>query len=460
VATTKPIAVAAPGRVLVLGLGRSGRAAVGAALTRGITVLATDDSGEACEQAELVAPEGAVARLGEVDALVVSPGAPADHPLVLAALDRGVEVISELEFAWRLLGPAPLYAVTGTNGKSTTTALLGHVLGTCGRKVFTGGNLGTPLSDAVAVACEDEQPWDCYVVEVSSFQLERVSGFAPDLAVLLNLTPDHLDRHGNMQDYLAAKLAVFARARHSVIGRDQDWPSRARADGCGGVPDPSAADCSSFGSSPLPAGDGGVCWQAEGRTVTAADGWTVKLPDHWPRVAHDFENVAAAAVLARLAGVSGEQFEQALSSFEPLPHRLVSVAAGGGLEFWNDSKATNTGSVLSSVAALDRELLLLMGGVDKGADFSEVASCGARIKTVIAYGAAAGRIDDDLRGSLRVLLAAGLEGAFAVAVEEAEAGDAVLLAPGCASFDEFADYAERGRRFEQLARDWVAGIGR
>ena len=136
------------------------------------------------------------------------------------------------------------------------------------------------------------------------------------------------------------------------------------------------------------------------------------------------------------------------------------MAAGGGLEFWNDSKATNTGSVVSSVRALDRGLLLMMGGVDKGADFSEVASCGARIKTVIAYGAAAGRIDEDLRGSLRVQLAAGLEEAFSVAVDEAEAGDAVLLAPGCASFDEFADYAERGRRFEQLARDWVAGIGR
>ena len=459
-ARTKPIAVAAPARVLVLGLGRSGRAAVGAALRRGIAVLATDDSGEACEQAELVAPEGAVARLGEVDALVVSPGAPADHPLVLAALDRGVEVISELEFAWRLLGPAPLYAVTGTNGKSTTTALLGHVLGTCGGKVFTGGNLGTPLSDAVAAAGKDEQPWDCYVVEVSSFQLERVSGFAPDLAVLLNLTPDHLDRHGDMQAYLAAKLAVFTRARHSVIGCDQDWPQRAREGGCGGVPDLSAADCSSFGSSPLPAGDGGLRWREQERTLEGGPGWTVKLPDRWPRVTHDIENVAAAAVLARLAGVSGEQFEQALSSFEPLPHRLVSVAAGGGLEFWNDSKATNTGSVVSSVRALDRGLLLMMGGVDKGADFSEVASCGARIKTVIAYGAAAGRIDDDLRGSLRVQLAAGLEEAFSVAVEEAEAGDAVLLAPGCASFDEFADYAERGRRFEQLARDWVAGIGR
>lgn len=453
-------AMTVPGRILVLGLGLSGRAAVRAALRCGIDVLATDDSGGASEQAEVVPVERAEAYLGEIDALVVSPGAPADHPLVLAALDRGVEVISELEFAWRLLEPAPLYAVTGTNGKSTTTALLGHVLGACGHKVFSGGNLGTPLSDAVAAAGNDERPWDCYVVEVSSFQLERVSEFAPDLAVLLNLTPDHLDRHGDVQAYLAAKLAVFARARHSVIGRDQDWPLRAREGGCAGIPDLSAADCSSFGSSPLPAGDGGLRWQEQARTLDGGSGWTVKLPDRWPRVAHDIENVAAAAVLARLAGVSGEQFEQALSSFEPLPHRLVSVAAGGGLEFWNDSKATNIGSVVSSVRALDRGLLLMMGGVDKGADFSEVTSCGARIKTVIAYGAAAQRIDDDLRGSLRVLLAAGLEEAFAVAVEEAEAGDAVLLAPGCASFDEFTDYAERGRRFEQLARDWIAGIGR
>lgn len=421
-------------RLLILGLARSGVAAARVGHAEGWTVGVADDKPVDAEglppSIERLGPAEAVSRAACVDLVIPSPGVPASHPVLAAARAAGVQVQPEIEFAAdRLTGT--LLAVTGTNGKSTTVSLLGAILAEAGRRVFTGGNLGDPLCNAVG------RDLDCVVAEVSSFQLEPVTTFHPHIAAMLNLTPDHLDRHGDLAGYLDAKLRLFAGMTpddHVVLPATGDWTAKARAS--------TRAPVTTFD-----AGDSATS------RVTGPAGYRVPLPaEGWPELPHDLENVAAAVEMARLAGVDAAAAARAIASFRPLRHRLAKVGEVGGVAYWNDSKATNVGAALSSLRAFGRGVVLLAGGVSKGCDFRALATEAARITLVVAYGQAAPEIEAALAGSgMRLAREPGLRAALRRAAAEARSGDTVLLAPACASFDEFRDYADRGASFER----WV-----
>ncbi|MFN2376801.1 MAG: UDP-N-acetylmuramoyl-L-alanine--D-glutamate ligase [Candidatus Binatia bacterium] len=428
----------APKTMLVLGLARSGVAVARLAAREGWKVLVADDMPVATEglpaTVERLDAAAAAGRLTEVDLVIPSPGVPASHPALVAAKASGVAVAPEIEFAADRLG-ATLVAVTGTNGKSTTVSLLGAILEAAGRRVFTGGNLGDPLSNAVG---RDDE---FVVAEVSSFQLEHATTFHPHVAAMLNLTPDHLDRHGDMESYLAAKLRLFACLTPSdvvVLPEGADWASRAAASTPARV---TTFDAAGAGSS---------------RCIDR-HGYRVQLPaEGWPELPHDLENVAAAVEVARVLGVEAGAVEKAVAAFRPLRHRLARVADVGGVGFWNDSKATNVGAAVSSLRAFEGRVVLLAGGISKGCDFGALAREAARITLVVAYGESGPEIEAALAGSgIRVVREAGLHAALGRAAREARPGDSVLLAPACASFDEFRDYADRGASFER----WVEELG-
>jgi len=313
-----------------------------------------------------------------------------------------------------------------------------------------GGNLGKPLAHAALAG------FDACVVEVSSFQLEWVQTFAPVVGAALNLTPDHLDRHGSMDEYARTKMRLFERMDLSgaaVFCHDQDW-WRPYARGL-------KPPISTFGTLPLPAGGNGTGHDVNRRVLVNEAGESVHLGARWPVVPHDFDNAAAAAQIARAAGATLADIEAGVQSFEPLLHRLSRVGEHAGVVYWNDSKATNVGATLSSLEAFKQPVILLAGGVAKGAEFTPLARAAAKLKLVIAYGEARREIAGALAGVVPVRVVAGFEEAFAAAAGSAEASDVVLLAPACASFDEFSGYAERGRKFcdlvARLGGGWEGG---
>jgi len=441
------VSASAP-RVLVLGLARSGIAAAGLADRVGWQVALCDDkpveATGAPASAERIEPSRALKSLATFDLVVPSPGVPATHPLLAAARARGVRVVSELELAASQLR-ATLVAVTGTNGKSTVVTLIGAMLAAAGRRVFTGGNLGNPLSNAVGA------DYEFAVAEVSSFQLEWVEDFHPHVGAMLNLSADHLDRHGDIDNYLATKLRMFAKmdaGDFAVLARGEAWTSDAAA--------ASGAAVSTFGLAPRAGGEAGIQVDVAARSLVGDGGFVASLPREWPRFPHDLENAAAAAQVVRLLGVSAEAVQKALASFSPLRHRLALVAESGGVSYWNDSKATNVGATLSSLRAFERDVIVLCGGVSKGCDFAPLVREAARIKLVIAYGEAAPEIETALAGAVEVAREAGLRASLTRAAGLARAGDTVLLAPACASFDEFRDYVDRGEKFERWVADVIA----
>ncbi len=441
---------------LVVGAARSGTAAAGLVRRLGGRAILTDDAGLPSgfpSEIEFVASEAALRLVesGDVAELVLSPGVPATHTLVAAALAREVRVRSELGLAAEQARGRVL-AVTGTNGKSTVTTLLAGMLAAGGRRVFAGGNLGRPLSEAVGHQNEAHQAYDAYddlVVEVSSFQLEWPHSLAPEVAAVLNVTPDHLDRHGTMELYTRAKLNLFANmhaGHHAVFSRDQDWWQPYRCEIRAGV--------TTFGRAALGVGEEGTVFDVRRREMTlkARELRALVLAERWPIFPHDVENVAAAAEMARLAGLAPEAIERGIAEFRPLPHRLAWVATHAGVQFFDDSKATNVGATLKSLEAFDEPVILLAGGVAKGAEFDALASASSKLECVVAYGEAGPLIAAAMAGRVPLRRARGLTDAFSTAVENAKAGDVVLLAPACASFDEFRNYAHRGERFVELVK--------
>ncbi len=406
-----------PERVLVLGLARSGRAAALALARRGVAVVAADRSLDA--DPGRLAAAGVEVRLGSeeeslldgVQLVVKSPGVPAESPLVTTARARGIPLWSEVELGYRLLPEGSrLIGVTGTNGKTTTTELLGAILRGDGRRAEVAGNVGRALTDAAEAAGPDS--W--VVCELSSFQLEDVDSFACDVAVLLNLEPDHLDRHGTFERYRAAKLRIFERARARVVPRGL---------GLDGIE--FAAD------DPLPA--------------------EPLIPG-----AHNRENAAAATAAARAAGVPDEAIAAALRTFPGVPHRLELVRELRGVRWVNDSKATNTAAARRGVAAHEGSpLRLIVGGSLKGEDFRPfVDDLPATVRSVHLIGAASDELAAALDGAGRAYDRAGdLATAVARAAAEAESGDVVLLSPACASFDQFANFEERGDAFRRLVEE-------
>ena len=445
-------------RVLVLGMGRSGRAAARLVERMGGHALVTDDAGPGAAAAagpesavndagpepaaaDWIEPERAASVAATAPLLVPSPGVSAAHPVVRSALDAGVPVAAEPELAAAFI-ERPLLAVTGTNGKSTTVTLLARMLEAAGKRVFSGGNLGPPLSEAVG------QEVDYLAVEISSFQLEWCRRLRPRVAALLNLSADHLDRHGDLGAYIEAKTRIFAAMGsgcHAVVGRDcpRAWRAAASVPGQG-------VSLTSFGSSPLPPGETGMEVRARERLLQAGERWTARLGDGWPHAPHDLANVAAAAEIVRTLGIGPAAVEAAVAGFVPLEHRLQPVGEVAGVRFFDDSKATNPAACVASLEAFDAPVILLAGGEGKGADFSPLRLAAARIKTAVVFGEAREALAGGLGQSVSLRVASSMRDAFETALEQASPGDVVLLAPACASFDEFSGFAERGRRFAQL----------
>lgn len=448
-------------RIGILGLARSGKAAAELALSLGDSVYASDvaDSAEVRAAAEEVRRAGGEAEVGRhdvgklaaCDVVVVSPGIPPTAPVLQAPELRRVPVIPELEYAFRHLR-APVIAVTGTNGKSTTTALIAHLLRASGLDAPAAGNIGLALSE---VARRESAP-DWVVVEASSFQLAGIRSFAPRIGVVTNLSPDHLDRYPSVEAYYADKARLFANATESsqwVLNGD----------------DPAVLELP--GAAPgrryvFRVTDGGDAAGANG--FVDADGWlTLRLDGEPIRLVkkdelqilgeHNRANALAAALAAALAGAGVDAVRDGLRSFRPLAHRLEPVAERDGVLWVNDSKATNVASARVALRSMTRPVILLLGGRHKGEAYTGLLpELAPRVRLVIAYGEAGPIVESELREHVPVVRVDGsFEEVVARAAREARPGDVVLLAPACASFDMFRDYEHRGETFTALARGEV-----
>jgi len=438
-------------RALVIGARRTGIAVARYLVDHGASVRLADKATDGFETEheqlrgspiEWCLGREDVGLLKGVDLVVPSPGVPLSHPVLVAAKARGLDVLAEIELAYRSLS-VPLYAVTGTNGKSTTTELLGRMLRRCGQRVFVGGNLGEPLIDAVGLTI------DCAVAEISSFQLEWVDQLRPAVAVFLNLTEDHLDRYHSLDEYGEAKAALF-RAQTpqdlAVLSREDRWVWSLR--------ERLRARMISFGLDPVEYG----AFPRDGSIV-------VRLPEGYPgtgqvsfamdrsrlRGIHNLENVMAAATAALLAGASPGSVQEAIDEFPGLPHRLRLVRVKDGVSYVDDSKGTNVGAVVKSLASMTGPVVLLAGGVDKGGSYEPLRPLVRdRVKRLILFGEAREAIRRTLGAETETVVVSSLEEAVARASEVARGGDTVLLSPACSSFDMFRDYADRGERFRVL----------
>ncbi len=383
-------------------------------------------------------------RIAAADVVVVSPGIPPDVPLLAGLRARSVRWISELEFAFRFLR-APLIAVTGTNGKTTTAALTAHLMRTGGTRVALGGNIGARYGPAASLLAMAEPPPDWFVLEVSSFQLADVETFRPDIGVLTNLAPDHLDRYETVEEYYADKANLFKNA-----DRGSRWvlPLSEEAERLSaGVP----GERLHFDST------------GTGHRGSYLDGSTLTLYLDEPRGVlersdvpllgrHNVDNALAALLTAALAGAGVDALGEGLRTFTPLPHRLERVLEAEGILWVNDSKATNVAATLSALQSLDRPMVVLLGGVDKGESFHPLRSAlRAKARAAVLYGEVAKRLERELAGGTPVRrVSGGFESVVSAAHGLAKPGDIVLLSPGTASFDMFSGYEQRGEAFVAL----------
>lgn len=443
-------------QVVVVGLARSGIAAARFLAGRGARVVATDRRPASDLEAEAVslAERGVRLELGghraetftTADMVVVSPGVPWDLPELLAARAARVGVMAELELAWRSMA-GPVAAVTGTKGKSTTTAALGAMLREGGGDVRVGGNIGQAATGILDGATADT----VFVLEVSSFQLEGTDTFRPKVAVYLNLSADHLDRHKSFEEYAAAKARIFANQTGddwAVVGPDVPVAGRARR--------------VRFG--PAPAGQRDAAYFAAGHACLRLDGREERLfPVSSARVpgAHLLLDLLAAAAAARLMGAPAGAIARAVAGFEGVEHVLERVAEIAGVVFYNDSKATNVDAARKSLLAFDRKVVAILGGRYKGGDFADLAKdLAANGRAVMAIGETRPRVAQALGGTLPVVPCDTLEEAVERGFTAAAPGDVVLLAPACSSFDMFRDYADRGRAFKRAVLALAARVGR
>ena len=439
-------------RVLVVGLARTGMATALFCAAQGARVTATDTRTES----ELDAAVAELRKAGVglelaghrqeliqgADLIIPSPGVPADAPLLQSARSKGVTIWSEIELASRFL-KGRLIGITGSNGKTTTTSLIEHILRKAGFSTILAGNIGTPLISCV----EKTSDKTITIAELSSFQLELIEKFRPNISVFLNLTPDHLDRHHTLESYAAAKARIFenqTEADSAVLNAD----------------DP--------GTTPYAPAKPQLFWfsrkqrVAQGAFVTGNDilfrsegteEKVLKLADIPLAGSHNVENVLAAVAAARLAGAQPAAVAKGVRSFAGVEHRLEFVAEIGGVRFYNDSKATNVDATLKALDAFPGRILIILGGKDKGSDYT-VLQPRLREKAILALliGAAAGKIEKQIAGSVAIEQAGTIERAVETAANAARPGDVVLLAPACASFDQFQNYEHRGRVFKELVQ--------
>jgi UDP-N-acetylmuramoylalanine--D-glutamate ligase len=437
-------------RVMVIGLGVSGVAAARFLASRGATLVMTDRrvdidrNGLPAGALKLGAEE--TSWLDDIDLVVTSPGVPRDSVLLRAATERQIPVIGEIELASRFLD-LPIAAITGTNGKSTVVVLLGEILKASGRRTFVGGNLGTPLIEAV------DGKWDVAVVEVSSFQLEWIEKFQPRAGVHLNLSDDHFDRYKDLDDYGRAKARLFENQQvsdYAILNRNDPnvWKLAKSL----------RSYVIGFG---LARGESGASiWFDEQANAIVFDfdfddapRGRISLEGFRLRGRHNISNAMAAAAAALALGVEAEEIEGALASFRGLPHRIEVVHENGGVTYIDDSKGTNVGAVVEAIDALAAPIILIAGGLDKGGDYAPLRRpLGEKVKLAIFNGAARDKMAAALEGATQIESVATLREAVEHAARAARPGDTVLLSPACSSFDQFKDYAERGNVYKELVR--------
>src|SRR5271169_598132 len=439
-------------RVLVVGLARTGVATSLFCAARGARVTATDSRAEdeIGEAIAILKDARVTLELGchqektflEQDLIVPSPGVPADEKHLQAARSKGVTTWSEIEVAYRFM-KGRLIGITGSNGKTTTTSLVEHILKTAGMQTILAGNIGTPL-----IGCVDAMKDDtCTVVELSSFQLELIDTFRPNIGVFLNLTPDHLDRHHTLQAYGAAKARLF----ENQTGEDA---AILNADDAATTPHaPSLPRLYWFSRKQRVTQGAYVRGEEIIFRQSGAEEILLKLEDIPLAGSHNVENVLAAAAAARLAGAPSAAIAKGVRSFAGVEHRLEFVSEIGGVRYYNDSKATNVDATLKALDAFPGRILIILGGKDKGSDYT-VLQKPLREKAILALliGAAAGKIERQISGSVALERAETLERAVETASHAAQRGDVVLLAPACASFDQFQNYEHRGRAFKDLVK--------
>ncbi len=437
-------------RVLVVGLARTGMATARFCSHLGAIVTATDvrpeerfgDDAKALRQAGVALELGGLRpeTFATQDLIVVSPGVDPRIPALERARTAAIPIWSEIELASRFLH-GRLVAITGSNGKTTTTALLGHILKTANIETLVGGNIGVPLISLVDQSSES----GITVVEVSSFQLETIDSFRPEIALLLNLTPDHLDRHESFEEYVRIKLRIFENQLErdaAILNADdpevaQRFPARPRV---------------YWFSRQKRVASGAYLRDAHVFVRTDGTEESILRRDEIPlRGEHNVENILAACVAARLAGADPFAIAQGIKSFPGVEHRLEFVAEINGVRFYNDSKATNVDASLKAIEAFESPLLVILGGKDKGSPYAPLREpLRQRARMILLIGAASEKIAADLAGAVSVEPAGTLEHAVNIAFERARPGDTVLLAPACASFDQFDNYEHRGRVFKEL----------
>jgi UDP-N-acetylmuramoylalanine--D-glutamate ligase len=444
-------------RVLVLGLGRSGLASALFLKSQGAQVTVSDSKSEDQLRDHIPAllDEGIAVETGghsqrtlqNQDIVIVSPGVPFDAPPLVQARNLGQPVMGEIELASQFL-KGPIVAITGSNGKTTTTTLVGAILSAGGLKTLVGGNIGTPAISLAAQSTSDAVT----VLEVSSFQLETISLFHPKVAVILNITPDHLDRHRTFTAYVDAKARIFEnqttedfavlnaddRTCVDVSGRTRAqvfWFSRKREPNRGTF-----------------VRDGQIVFRTDASQQEIMPVAEIPL-----KGSHNLENVLAAVCAGALMGCTPESIRRTVRAFKAVEHRLEYVATLRGVDYYNDSKATNVDATVKALESFPANIHLILGGKDKGSDYTLLNDLlRQRVKAVYTIGAAAEKIQSHIKGAANVISARTIESAVKQASAAAQPGDIVLLAPACASFDQFQNYEHRGRVFKELVHDLAA----
>jgi UDP-N-acetylmuramoylalanine--D-glutamate ligase len=437
-------------RVLVVGLGVSGAAAARLCLARGASVIATDRAADPPAARGLERPDLAVHTGGHrpvdfvwAEIIVVSPGVDHRLPEIQAAVERGAWLMGELELGYRFL-KAPAVMITGTNGKTTVTTLIGRMLEAAGFKVFTGGNLGTPLCELVA----GPQDIDWAVLEVSSFQTDTADEIRPRVGVILNITPDHLDRYASFEGYARSKFRLLARQQGDDVAiLCLDDPQVAARASC--------APARVWGYAAQGPRRPGGWLEGDDLTLDLGEGQDLRLGAAGSGLRGGFNrlNLLAASLAACAAGAPAQAVQGAIDRFQGLGHRLQLVAEKNGIAYYDDSKGTNVGAVQAALEALQRPVVLLLGGRDKDGRFADLEpQLRAGVVGVICFGEAGPSIAGQLKGLAQPLVKADLAAAVSAAAALAVPGQAVLLSPGCASFDAYTGYAQRGDHCQALVR--------
>ena len=442
-------------KVLVVGLGKSGLAAALFLRRRGAQVTVSDLRSAQALSKEIpsLLEAGILVEAGghglltfrRQDLIVVSPGVPLNTPELVQVRNLGLPIIGELELAARFL-KGNVLAITGSNGKTTTTTLCGDIFSNAGLQTLVAGNIGLPVIETV----DQSSPETWSVLEVSSFQLETTESFHPRIAVILNITPDHLDRHGTFANYVAMKEKIFANQKaddYLVLNGDDPVVQQAASRAGSQVFWFSRSKIVRRGTFLL---DGMVMYRATEQASPVAILPLAQIP---LKGEHNVENVLAAVCAACVATIPTEVIGRAVASFHAVEHRLEFVASIHGVDYYNDSKATNVDATAKAIASFPGNIHLILGGKDKDSDYAQLnALLKARVKVVYTIGAAAEKIERQIAGATRVLPVSTLEAAVDRAASEAVAGDVVLLAPACSSFDQFENYEHRGRVFKQSVR--------